>query len=317
MAVTAPETCDLDFCLRQLTLALGIADPNYPDGSEVAGAAPYTQADLIDRLAIADYEINSVILSVLDHPYRSQFDTEETAALDDRDKVPAHLGDYSIATIVDEDGSGSESEELIGRRAQNLAHIEKVRANPSLYGSPEDLYFVHAGRVHLGDPSRQIIFNIPKIEILRADPSATVRTFDDIDVLNNASLAHSDTPAQNFTLADVGRRLDVPTAGLNGTILALVNAVAGASVDVIIGDTATSTQNSANATLYERSLPTLQAPVLYQWAVIAKAVVTCAMQGFMVPHRAYWFEVMKMYLSMIQGKSLSLPEPDRLARIGT
>lgn len=399
MTVTAPAKCDLDFCLRQFILSLGIADQNYPDGSEVAASAPYTKADLKERLGQADYEVNSWIVGTLDHPYRPQFDTEETGLLGDRDLIPAHLGDYSIGTIksyvtvsgadvagvdgdyietgtfqnrpfynkigaaVDsgisairfngsyweilDDGGNDvyfDEDELVGlaypylvenwdggittpvvtgaptlvaRRAQSLAHIEKVRLNPALYGSPGDLYFVHAGRVHLGDPDRLIVFNIPNIEIQQDDPTTVVRSFTDIDVLINASKAHSSTAAENFTTADIGRRLAVAGSGLDGTILSLLSPVNGASVDVIVDDTATTTVSSANATLYERGDIILQAPLLYQWGVIATAILACANQGFNVPHRNYWSTIYQVYEQKVKGKELSLPEPDRFARIAT
>lgn len=422
MTVTAPARCDLDLCLRQLILSLGIADANYPDGSEVADSAPYTKADLKTRLGQADYEVNSWIVGTLDHPYRSQFDTEETAALSDRDLIPAHLGDYSIATIhtlqyasgtwtfasnpannativingvtftfktsavtstevqigatvadtitnfcsklnasangaitvatyvagtsptvvgtYDTTGVGGNAFtmatssgghvtvsgatftggapiESIGERAQSLAHIEKVRRLPALYGSPGDLYFVHAGRVHLGKTDNQIVFNIPNIEIQAAAPATVVRSFTDIDVLINASKAHSSTAAENFTTLDIGRTLNVAGSGLAGTILALLSPVNGASVDVVLDDTASATVTSANADLYERGEIELRAPLLYMWGVIAAAIVTCANSGFAVPHRSYWATVYQMYREKVEGKSLSLPEPDRFARIAT
>lgn len=226
MAITPPALATQAFCLNQLTLALGIAHANNPDGSQVAAASPYTQTDLKRRLALADYEINSWIIETLDHPYRTQFETDESDGLANGAAIPAHLGPYSRAMI-----SGSPDTPAI--RAQSIAHIEKVQASPALYGSPTNLYFVHAGRVYLGDTSKTIKFRTCNIEI---------SSFDN---------------------------------------------------------------------------PTLKAPQLYSWGVIANAVIACGNRGFDVPHREYWAQMLMKYEQMIRGKALSLPEPDRIARVGT
>lgn len=61
---------------------------------------------------------------------------------------------------------------------------------------------------------------------------------------------------------------------------------------------------------------TLYSPFEYQWGVIALAMMSAAPVGTNIDHRQYWVGVMAGYQQSIEGRAMSLPEPDQLKRTG-
>lgn len=223
MALTAVEKCDIDVLLPLTVKALGIADPNTNDGSAVASGAPYSETEISDKLFQADYELAVAITESLDHPYRTQFDTEESGALSHGDLIPAHLGKHTQVTITD----GGTT--VIGS-PRSLARVKSIRklATPSnVYGETRNMYAIHAGRIYLGKSGTTAKVKAPFVQ------------------------KGSD----------------------------------------------------------------LLCPVLYQWGVIAKAVIACANVGLPENHRAYWANFAVRAEQMIREGGLSIPEPEQLERI--
>ena len=146
MSVTAPELCSIDVCLPVLIQTLGISDPNTGDGSAVVLGAPYTQDELNERLFQADYELAELIAESLDNPYRAQFVTEETAFLADGALITAHLGKHGKVTLK------AGVTEFLGQE-RDFHRIKYIRRSPAVYGSPKNLYAIHAGRIYFSDTS--------------------------------------------------------------------------------------------------------------------------------------------------------------------
>lgn len=61
---------------------------------------------------------------------------------------------------------------------------------------------------------------------------------------------------------------------------------------------------------------TLYSPDAYKWGVIALAVTKCFVVGTNEAQRNYWAGVLSTYYQMVEGRALSLPEPEQLKRLG-
>lgn len=232
MAVTDPTIADFNECFAILVKSVGVQDANDPSGATVAVGSPYSTAELKNRLLDADYEFRIKICDSLDNPFRELYfrDLELTDWLENADLIPGRVSNHSTAWIKDT-VEAVDAAKKKAKLAFNLYEVEKCQepADYSLYGSPKQLFFIHAGRVYLAKTDAVIQFDVPKL---------------------------------------------IKTAN------------------------------------------TLYAPDAYKWGVIALAITKCFVVGTNENHRAYWAGVLQNYYSLVEGRSLSLPEPEQLKRLG-
>lgn len=164
MAVTTPTIANFNDCFAEMVKALGVADLNNPNGSVVAVGSPYSDSDIRKKLLDADYEIRLLICETQDHPFKELFyrNAETTDWLANYAFIPAGVADHSIA-FVKARSAAQDSTKQKGILAKNLYEIEKIQKKPELFGSPETLFYVHAGRVYLAKKDALIQFDKPRL----------------------------------------------------------------------------------------------------------------------------------------------------------
>jgi hypothetical protein len=148
-AYAAPAKANYDFLIKQLTKFLGAADPNYPDGSVVNPNSPYTLQQLRSQLVQSDVEVQALIASVEDHPYRNSFFTTDPVEVGDASRIPGYIGVHGgVEVQVVPEGKWA-----TGSLAQSLEHLQRVQDKLAIGAdripnSSKKLYFIHNGKLH-------------------------------------------------------------------------------------------------------------------------------------------------------------------------
>lgn len=156
--LTAVQLCLLKDVLPLTVKFLGIADGNFPEGGTVAAGAPYTLEQVKKLIFQADYEIALLIVGNLEHPFRTQFVTEETDLLADGELVPPHVGQHSQVTLVNGEGDAAAVE--LGMPI-DYSRIKRIKQNPVIYGAPKNLYAIFGGRIHFAVTATKGKLDIP------------------------------------------------------------------------------------------------------------------------------------------------------------
>lgn len=139
------ELCEINRCFRLLVKLLGIADPNYPDGSVILEGTPYVPATIYEMLLQSDLEIREDIASCLDHPLRSIINFAVSSTLYDGDMVPFAIGEHSGVYITDYAGTQD-----WGILAPSLERLLTWRKNFAVFGDTGFNYYIDSSRIYFG-----------------------------------------------------------------------------------------------------------------------------------------------------------------------
>jgi hypothetical protein len=148
--------CDITEVLPLAVKWLGVADPNFPEGGTVAGGSPYTLTQIKKLIFSCDYEIALMIVNNLEHPFRPNYVTEDTAYLADGDLITAHLGHHSQVTLK------NGATYVLGKQ-RPFERIKLIKENPAIYGSPNNLYAIHGGRFYFADATTLGKMDVPSV----------------------------------------------------------------------------------------------------------------------------------------------------------
>jgi hypothetical protein len=202
MPFTPPLTADYDLLIRRLTVFLGAADPNYPEGDTVNPNSPYTKAMLQNQLIQSDYEICALIASVEANPYRNTFFTKDPVVVDSGARIPGYIGVHGGVEVSPAGGRWQR-----GLLAQSLEHLLRVQDKITIGSnrapaSSLRLYFIDNGALHYCGTTARI--TLPTIPIASIAGNATPQ-FGTPRNYQNAVLAHAMTMTRPVG-SDAGHR---------------------------------------------------------------------------------------------------------------
>lgn len=183
---------DYQFVLRRVIRWLGIADPNYPEGTNIATTAPYTITMIRQQIIQSDLEVAALIAGTEDHPFKNDYFTAPADTFTDGAKITGYIGVHGKVTVLVLDTVKDLEIEYPAELASSYEHLLRVKrkflSDPtSIPETSKRLYWIENGRIFLV-AATSVTIELPRLTFNLASSPPTLLT---PQVMANAVIGHA------------------------------------------------------------------------------------------------------------------------------